>query len=196
MKPHVVIPLIMKAIALLLFCTALFSCESRLSEAQQQELIARGNQISQTLSGALMGKLMAEIQANGAPAAIQYCSLQALPMTDSISKAEQAWISRISHRNRNPQNAADATELELIASYQAQLNRAESLAPQLVMREKKPVYYAPIRIASAVCLQCHGKTGSDISPDLQEELRKRYPEDKATGFAEGELRGLFKVRFE
>ncbi|MDX1426157.1 MAG: DUF3365 domain-containing protein, partial [Kiloniellales bacterium] len=41
-----------------------------------------------------------------------------------------------------------------------------------------------------VCLTCHG---ADIDPALMAEIEAFYPEDQATGFALGELRGAFTV---
>jgi len=38
------------------------------------------------------------------------------------------------------------------------------------------------------CLTCHGPTES-IPEDVRAALRERYPDDKATGYAVGDLRG-------
>jgi hypothetical protein len=41
---------------------------------------------------------------------------------------------------------------------------------------------------SAVCLECHGATLASGAHDVLAEL---YPEDCATGFSEGDIRGAF-----
>ena len=41
-----------------------------------------------------------------------------------------------------------------------------------------------------LCLQCHGTA---IAPELAEKLSELYPEDKATGYREGDMRGAFVV---
>ena len=41
-----------------------------------------------------------------------------------------------------------------------------------------------------VCLACHG---SSLDPELKATIDGGYPEDRATGFALGELRGAFTV---
>ena len=41
-----------------------------------------------------------------------------------------------------------------------------------------------------LCLQCHGEA---IAPPVAEKITKLYPEDKATGFREGDIRGAFVV---
>ena len=49
----------------------------------------------------------------------------------------------------------------------------------------------PIQMASS-CLTCHGGP-EDLGEGVADALAKHYPEDAATGFAEGELRGWFWV---
>lgn len=44
-----------------------------------------------------------------------------------------------------------------------------------------------------ICLACHG---TDIDPEISDMLREHYPEDQATGFTAGELRGAFSIRWE
>ena len=50
-------------------------------------------------------------------------------------------------------------------------------------------YLEPIYL-QAMCLQCHG---SDLGSGVRERLAELYPEDRATGFAEGDFRGMFWV---
>jgi hypothetical protein len=42
----------------------------------------------------------------------------------------------------------------------------------------------------AVCLTCHGAT---LAPELAAAIRRDYPDDAATGFSQGQLRGAFSV---
>lgn len=181
-----------------LFGSSLASCNQSKEpdEKTRTALMEKGKRISSNLSGALLAKLSSEIQENGITEAIQYCSVNALPITDSISKAEQVKISRISHRNRNPLNAANSEEIELIKKYISQIETAGALTPTIVTRDNKHTYYAPIVIAMPTCLKCHGKPDTDIDAQVMSTLNTIYPEDKATGFEMGELRGLFKIEFE
>jgi hypothetical protein len=41
-----------------------------------------------------------------------------------------------------------------------------------------------------LCLTCHGEA---ISPEVAAKLSELYPDDRATGFREGDLRGAFVV---
>jgi cytochrome c553 len=44
-----------------------------------------------------------------------------------------------------------------------------------------------------MCLQCHGKPGTDIKVSTIEKIEKYYPMDKAKEYAENQLRGIFVV---
>jgi len=44
-----------------------------------------------------------------------------------------------------------------------------------------------------MCLACHG---DNIAPEVTAAIRAHYPEDQATGFATGQLRGAFSIRWD
>ena len=70
--------------------------------------------------------------------------------------------------------------------------RCPALADTVVVRENEPVFYRPIRIGVDVCLKCHGDAES-LAPEVSDRLAELYPDDRATGFAMGDLRGAFVV---
>lgn len=53
-------------------------------------------------------------------------------------------------------------------------------------------YLRPIR-AAGICLNCHGDPG-EFEPEVFSLLRERYPEDAATGYSAGQLRGAVSVQ--
>jgi hypothetical protein len=58
-------------------------------------------------------------------------------------------------------------------------------------RTEKLAVFTPIHLASK-CMTCHGPR-EQIPSSVKKELDKRYPQDKATGFHSGDLRGWFWV---
>jgi hypothetical protein len=44
-----------------------------------------------------------------------------------------------------------------------------------------------------MCASCHGPKEA-LAPEVRERLEERYPHDRATGFAVGDLRGAFSIR--
>jgi hypothetical protein len=65
----------------------------------------------------------------------------------------------------------------------------------LVADEKGMVHYFKPILLQPLCLNCHGNEELDISPAVLAMLKKEYPEDKATGFAAGDLRGMWHITF-
>ena len=127
--------------------------------------------------------------AEGPVAAVDVCQLRAPEIAASYS-TQGVEIGRSSHRLRNPANAARDWMQPVIAAYLAQTGG--SAAPQVVKLGDDRIGYAePIR-TQGLCLACHG---SNLAPQLAAAIDARYPDDQATGFAEGELRGIFWAEF-
>jgi len=167
------------------------SCRNK----SNQEILEKGADISGKLVKAIMAKLTSEIQENGLPSAIDYCSVHAIPITDSISKNERVIISRVSHKARNPLNAANKREIEMIEKYITQQNEGKPLVPQVVTQSGKKTYYSPVVLSSPVCLSCHGEYNS-IDVNVRKVINERYPDDKAVNFSLNEIRGMFKIEFD
>ena len=53
-------------------------------------------------------------------------------------------------------------------------------------------YLKPV-VTSAMCLTCHGEKAK-IPPAVQAILARDYPDDHATGFSVGDVRGAVSVR--
>ena len=53
-------------------------------------------------------------------------------------------------------------------------------------------YLRPLLVQRA-CLACHGDPAT-FSPEVRAVLARRYPQDRATGYAVGDLRGAVSVR--
>jgi len=45
------------------------------------------------------------------------------------------------------------------------------------------------------CMKCHGQAGKEIDAKTMEIISQKYPDDLATGYKEGDLRGLWKITF-
>jgi hypothetical protein len=146
---------------------------------------------------ALLSRNLAEaIARDGVPGAIAFCSEKALPLTASVVADSGANLRRVSHKARNPKNKADAGEFEVLNTFRDALTSGKAPEPQL---RKNPdgseSCFAPIVLANPLCLKCHGEPGRDIAADTLAALRRLYPNDEATGFAPGELRGMWRIDF-
>lgn len=141
----------------------------------------------------LLGKnLMEAIQQKGTLAALNFCNLQAMPLTDSMSQKFNAQIKRVSDRNRNPNNKANAEEMHYIAQFQKQLVNQKEINPVVLNKNDKMQFYFPIE-TNTLCLQCHGKK---IETSVQNQIWHLYPKDLAVGYDVNEIRGIWSITFK
>lgn len=142
-----------------------------------------------------LGKnLMEAIQKNGTLAALKYCNAEAMPLTERMESMHNAVIKRVSDRNRNPQNKANAEELKHIEYYKQALQNGEELKPIVTENGSNVQFYYPIA-TNTMCLQCHGNK-DQIKPEVLQNIKKLYPNDLAIGYGENEIRGIWSINFE
>lgn len=141
----------------------------------------------------VLGKnLMGAIQKKGTLAALEFCNIKAMPLTDSMATKHNATIKRVSDKNRNPNNKANAEELKYITKFKTELAAKKEIKPVIIEKGNKVQFYYPIE-TNTMCLQCHGK---QIKPDVQKQILKLYPKDLAVGYNESEVRGIWSITFD
>ena len=157
-------------------------------------LVARA--AADSLGDELMGLLAAALERGGPSLAIQYCADSAQVRTLRHWR-NGIYIRRVSERVRNVDDTPDAMERRLLERL-AELHRAGALPPELVQVVRAPdgtsqLQYVRPLIVQPRCLVCHGDPAT-FEPEVRAVLAKRYPEDRATGYRAGELRGAVSVR--
>ncbi|MFM2318168.1 MAG: hypothetical protein RLZZ215_789 [Pseudomonadota bacterium] len=146
--------------------------------------------------GQLKTELQTAMQAGGPINALTACQIKAPEVAKSVSASQQLQISRVSLRNRNPvMGMPSEWQAQVLNDFEARKVKGEALESlvysELVESNGKQEYRFMKAIPTeAMCLTCHG---SDISPAIMTRLTELYPQDKATGFKEGDLRGAFVV---
>ena len=174
----------MRRIAVLLIALMAWA-PTRLPAAEP--VTARGAELLKPFKQQLMSALQAGL-AGGAPLAIEVCQLQAPAIADALS-VDGVRMGRTSHRLRNPDNAGPAWAREAMTAY---LQADNAPQPRTIMLPGgRQGYVEPIRVQTQ-CLACHGQA---LAPDVARAIAERYPEDQATGFTEGDLRGAFWVEY-
>ena len=124
----------------------------------------------------------------GPAAAIAVCREEAPAIAERLS-VDGVRMGRSSHRLRNPDNAPPEWLRGALDGYVAQDGE---LAPQVIdFGGGRNAYVEPI-VMQPLCLTCHGEA---LQPDIAASLQEKYPQDQATGFAEGDFRGVFWVAF-
>lgn len=156
--------------------------------------VATGSAAAARLAAGLMGPLGAAIQASDAAGAIDFCSREALALTAAIQDSVGGGVTlrRTTLKPRNPANAPDSLDVLVLEELHTLDQQGDSL-PAYVLRTAGAVtrFYRPLRI-QPLCINCHGPDET-LDGAVVRVLRERYPADRATGYREGDLRGVIRV---
>lgn len=154
-----------------------------LDDAQKSQLV-RAQEAQKALGTELVQTLTATATEKGYAAAVDFCNTEAPSIAARVAAAKHVQIGRTSDKLRNPSNKAPAWVAKATGSQR-------SSASVLSGPEEELGWVAPI-LVSEMCLNCHGPTDS-LAPDVKAALAAKYPQDQATGYAQGDLRGWFWV---
>ncbi len=165
--------------------------QKSLSEKEKGEWLSLGDSISMKAQNVLLQNVAAAIQKGGTDYAVDFCNINAVSITDSVADKLKVHIQRLSNKNRNTANAIE-TQMDSLAWQKIQLDKTP-----FVERSKAGdiFYYKPISIGMPTCVKCHGSK-TDISESTQKIIAQKYPNDKATGYKMGDLRGMWKIKME
>ncbi len=139
----------------------------------------------------LMKNVSQQIEKGGVESALEFCNIEAMPLTKSMSDKHGFVISRVSDKNRNPKNVANVKELKLIEQYKKQL-----LAGELLKAVRTETHYYEPLVTNMMCLQCHGEPGKNVQPKVAAKIAELYPNDLALGYKENEVRGLISIKMK
>jgi hypothetical protein len=121
---------------------------------------------------------------DGPSKAIGACRVEA-PKLAAEASTGGVRVGRTSTKLRNPSNAPKAWMEPVLERYEAAPDARE---PAVVAIDRNTVGYIEPIYLQPLCMTCHGQA---IDAELQATLDELYPEDQATGYAPGELRGVF-----
>ena len=144
----------------------------------------KATQAKKAMFAALSGRLT-EVMADAGPAAaVAVCAEEAPLLAAGVAEKLGVRIGRTSFRLRNANNQPP-----------------EWAVPALVNKPEQDVYIElpgqslgailPIRMMK-LCERCHGDDDA-IDADVRTTIAKYYPDDQATGFHDGDLRGWFWI---
>lgn len=144
---------------------------------------------------ALKAELTAAMQQGGPLNAIQVCNTSAPVIADKVSVDQGVALSRVSLRNRNPDNAPLSWQRPVLESFEHRKESGESPASldwseTVTVNGQQEFRYMKAIPAAGLCLQCHGE---HIAPQVSDAINALYPEDNAIGYEEGDIRGAFVV---
>ena len=165
--------------------------DSRLERALQE-----ARRVSDDLGEGVRRLLLKEIERGGFVGALRVCSESAQEITGQFNLETGHSVRRVSLKYRNPKNVPDEYERRKLEEFDL-LNRQKKLEKEYVegvteegrqyLRYMRPLLIAPL------CLTCHGPK-ENIPQEVKAILSEKYPDDRATGFLVGDVRGAISAR--
>ena len=174
-------------------CLALTACgdgtptvtpEAEAAAATKAEAAAK------RLGKTLLTELTTALNEGPAEGAVHLCGSIAQRVSDEIAEEQGFPVGRTSLRVRNPANAPDDWEREVMMRWDA---GEPAIYHEIVDGPDGPVlrWMSPIRLVG-LCTQCHGND-IEITTATRAAITEDYPDDQATDFAVDDLRGAFTV---
>lgn len=164
-----------------------------LTDAQRAVAEELGGSAADRLAGALIGHLTGAIEEGGPAGAIEFCATRAMPLTEEVNASlDGLQVKRTTRGFRNPANAPDSLEEVALAWFETEKARGGVLPSSWIQDSGEDVRYYRALVMNDLCVQCHGPAET-LAEDVRAALAERYPDDRATGYAPGDLRGLIRV---
>lgn len=166
--------------------------------ADTEQLIEKSRAAIKTLASELKNTLQTSMQSKGPVDSIAVCQLQAPTITRQASTQNVLRVARTSLKYRNQNNKPDVWERSVLEQFEKRKKNGEKVSSltfsELTEKQGKTVFRYMKAIPTAeVCLTCHG---DNIPLPVARKINELYPQDKATGFHIGDIRGAFTVSQE
>lgn len=172
---------------LFLFCLAFAG-----STMAGDKLQAEAEALAQQFVGQLKPQLKQAMTEGGPTRAIEVCASVAPKIADSLS-AESGWtVKRVSLKSRNASRAIpDRWEKQVLEQFDQRQAAGEEPA-QINYSETSAGHYRYMQAQGVepLCLTCHGES---LAQPVTDTLQQYYPDDWATGYSLGQVRGAISL---
>jgi len=159
------------------------------------EWLTQSRLLAQQLGTELKAELASALTSAGPTGAIAVCRTRAPDIAARLSRESGAVVSRTALRVRNPANAPDELQRAVLEQFAGDLAAGRTDMPLEAAVEinrggRIERRYMRAIPMDAMCLACHGQP---LAPEVASAIASDYPEDQATGFEPGQLRGAVSV---
>ena len=187
----------MKRVILLLVLLGVCGVSTAAAPESEVDALGRAQAAAQEFSSRLRQALQQEMAAHGAAAAVDFCRVQAPEIAEAVMAEYAVRLGRVAvpWRNRNPANAPFGWQAAALSQFQMMFDHGVPAADlSFVQRDNLPAD-TQLRLIRGIaveesCLACHGRK---IAAPVAQAIVRNYPNDGATGFDVGELRGALWV---
>lgn len=151
-------------------------------KAEGQAIVA-AELATKKLGSTMKERVLGAMKEGGTVAAIPACQADA-PTLTAAAGSETVTVGRSSSKLRNPANAGPDWVQDWLQDNGDKRFDEVTGTSDIVDGEARLI--RPIQVAPG-CLACHG---SNLDAETQSALSAAYPQDQATGYAAGDLRGV------
>ncbi|MCF7980347.1 MAG: DUF3365 domain-containing protein [Pseudomonadales bacterium] len=147
--------------------------------------------IVQKFSGALKPQLKKALQTGGPLQAIEICATRAPNIARTLSH-ETGWeVKRVSLKPRHQEAQPDTWETKVLQTFNQRQQTGE-VAAEINFSELVNGRYRFMQAQGVepLCLTCHGQ---QLAKEVEKTLKEYYPNDQATGYSLGQIRGAFSL---
>ena len=160
-----------------------------------EQLTQQSQAAIKALGGELKSTLQASIKASGPVDTISVCNTQAPQISNKISTVKGLKVGRTSLKYRNQENKPDDWEKSVLEQFEQRKTNGEAVnamdfSEMTEHKGNKVFRYMKAIVTDEVCMNCHG---SNLAPPIASRIKSLYPDDKATGYKKGDIRGAFTV---
>lgn len=156
--------------------------------------LSEARKLAREFNARLRSKLQMAIAEDGPVGAIKVCATHVPGITERLQE-QHITVKRTSQGLRNSQNTPDAWEQRILTFFEDEHDAGADPAnlehyAQFIGEQGTVFRYARAILTGPECLMCHG---DKLAPEIAAELARLYPDDKATGFKAGDIRGMISI---
>jgi len=168
-------------------CAAVFPAEPADELLQRQ-----AEELAQQFVGLLKPQLKQAMAEGGPTQAIAVCADLAPGIADALSATSGWTVKRVSLKPRNSSRALpDSWEEDVLQEFDRRQRAGEAAASLNFAQRTGGLYrYMQAQGAEPLCLTCHGEVLADATVL---SLQEYYPDDMATGYSLGQVRGAISL---
>ncbi|PIE41849.1 MAG: glutamate synthase [Gammaproteobacteria bacterium] len=165
-------------------------------QVNESALAEEARAFTKQYAAALQKTLKDSLMQSGPVSAIEACKIHAPNISLQMGQQNGWEVSRTSEKLRNSNNQPDIWELEVLGDFKKKVDNgtpAKHLEHyEVVISNGKPAFrYMKAIPVQGVCLTCHGP---QVTGPIKAAIDELFPNDKATGYQPGELRGAFTLK--
>lgn len=173
---------------------AITACGEQTSSPSDILVEQRSAKVADAFQETLQGELKTALKQGGPILAASVCSEAAPAIAEAQSEDSGAEVRRVALRNRNP-GAQVTADMRPHYDALAKAPLVNGRPATRVWRTKttdgdRINFMRAVPMQEKPCAACHG---TDVAPKVANHIRTLYPEDLATGFSPGEMRGAIVV---